>query len=64
MLPLRGIIRSFQLLADDPRRCMQTDALLLETRDGKKGAWVLLHVPFPRVVRARSIGQTNLLVWT
>jgi hypothetical protein len=43
---------------------MQTDALLLETRDGKKGVWVRLHVPFPRVVRARSIGQTNLLVLT
>jgi hypothetical protein len=45
MLPLRGIIRSFQLLADDPRR-MQVDALLLETRDGKKGAWGRLHVLF------------------
>jgi hypothetical protein len=64
MLPLRGIIRSFQLLADDPRRCMQADALLLETRDGKKGAWGRLYVPFPRVVRARSIGQTHFEVCT
>ncbi|MEA2263409.1 MAG: hypothetical protein QOJ51_6234 [Acidobacteriaceae bacterium] len=43
---------------------MQADALLLETRDGKKGAWGRLHVPFPHVVRARSNGQTHFEVCT
>jgi hypothetical protein len=43
---------------------MQADVLPLETRDGKKGAWGRLHVLFPRVASARSIGQTHFEVCT
>jgi hypothetical protein len=49
MLPLRGIIRSFQLLADGPRHRLSGDALLLKHVMGRRAHGVASMRSFHRV---------------